>query len=48
LLKTASGDHDLREGTVVYLEPGESHQFVNSGDDVLRLICLVPKTAYCC
>ena len=30
-------------GTCAYVAPNEVHQFVNSGTDVLRFICVIPK-----
>jgi len=30
-------------GSVVYIPPGEGHQFVNKGDETLEFICLIPK-----
>ncbi len=32
----------LRPGHVVYIPPDVEHQFRNTGDDVLRFICVVP------
>ena len=34
----------LREGIVVYVPGDEMHQFVNTGPEVLRFICVVPHT----
>jgi len=33
---------DLHEGVVVFVPGNELHQLVNTGDDVLRFICLIP------
>jgi quercetin dioxygenase-like cupin family protein len=30
-------------GTFALVEPGEEHQFENSGDTVLKFLCLVPR-----
>jgi quercetin dioxygenase-like cupin family protein len=35
-------EHPLETGTYVLVEPGEEHQFINRGDDVLRFICVIP------
>ena len=35
-------EHILEKGTFVLVEPGEEHQFINRGDEVLRFICVVP------
>ncbi|HIQ06739.1 MAG TPA: cupin domain-containing protein [Anaerolineae bacterium] len=32
----------LSPGTVVFVPPGETHQFRNTGSDVLRFICVIP------
>ena len=33
---------DLQPGSVVFLPPGLPHQFRNTGDELLRFICLIP------
>ena len=33
----------LREGACVYVPPDEIHQFINTGNTVLRFICVIPK-----
>ena len=40
------GDADETElgaGSVVYVAPNEKHCFANAGDDILRLVCVIPK-----
>ena len=37
-----NGEVPLGEGDVVYIPPAEHHQFVNRGDDVLRILMVVP------
>jgi len=32
----------LSHGSVAFVPGGEKHQFINTGQDVLRFICLVP------
>jgi quercetin dioxygenase-like cupin family protein len=32
----------LSPGCTVFIPPMEEHQFVNTGDEVLRFICLIP------
>ena len=39
--------HDLRSGDVVYVPPNTIHQFVNTGTDPLKFLCLVPVTFDC-
>jgi len=38
----AAGASPLSAGTVVLVPGGEMHQFRNTGDRVLRFICLIP------
>jgi len=33
---------EIGEGSVVFIAPGEQHCFINTGDQVLRFICLIP------
>lgn len=35
----------IRPGQVLYMPPDEKHQFRNTGDDVLKFLCLVPAHA---
>lgn len=35
-------EHALRPGTVVYVPPGQVHQFRNTGNGPLKFICLIP------
>jgi quercetin dioxygenase-like cupin family protein len=37
--------HALRAGDVVYVAPGEIHQFRNTGDAPLRFLCMVPNAS---
>jgi len=34
-------------GDVIFIPPGERHQFVNDGEEVVRLICCVPNRGPC-
>jgi quercetin dioxygenase-like cupin family protein len=36
------GELPLSEGDVIYVPPGEWHQFINSGSRVLRLLVVLP------
>ena len=38
-------DHPLRAGDVVLVHPDEVHQFRNTGQSVLRFLCLIPNSA---
>jgi len=35
-------EHPLRPGMVVYVRPGEEHQFRNTGSGPLKFLCLIP------
>jgi quercetin dioxygenase-like cupin family protein len=41
-LRGESGETPLEPGTVVFVPGDEVHQFINTGDDVFRFICLIP------
>ncbi len=36
------GETAIGAGSVVFIAPGEQHCFINTGDQVLRFICLIP------
>jgi quercetin dioxygenase-like cupin family protein len=36
-------DIPLKQGTFVFIPPGEEHQFRNTSDSTLALICLIPN-----
>lgn len=38
------GERPIREGSVVFVPGEETHQFLNTGSQVLRFICLIPHT----
>lgn len=38
--------HALRAGDVVFVQPGEVHQFLNTGASPLKFLCLVPNSSY--
>jgi quercetin dioxygenase-like cupin family protein len=40
-----SGRHEFRDGDVIYVRPGESHTFGNSGPEPVKLVCVIPKAA---
>lgn len=37
-----AGRHRVGPGSVVYVAPGEEHNFVNDGDEILRFLCIIP------
>ncbi len=43
VVKTDQGDVPIGHGSTVFVPGGEMHQFQNTGDDVMRFICLVPQ-----
>jgi len=38
-------EHPLRAGDVVFVRPGEVHQFRNTGAAPLKFLCLIPNSA---
>ncbi len=40
---TEDGPEDAPAGTVVFIQPGEQHQFRNETEEILRFICLIPR-----
>jgi quercetin dioxygenase-like cupin family protein len=43
MVHTISGPRPIRAGSVVFVPGDQDHQFLNTGDDVLRFMCLVPQ-----
>jgi quercetin dioxygenase-like cupin family protein len=42
VVKSADGDRELVPGDVIYVAPDEIHQFVNTGSEPFKFICVVP------
>ena len=38
-----SGSVPIAAGNCVFIPPDEEHQFVNTGDETLKFLCLVPR-----
>jgi quercetin dioxygenase-like cupin family protein len=36
-------DEGIVQGDAVFIEPNEMHEFINSSDSLLRVICVIPK-----
>jgi quercetin dioxygenase-like cupin family protein len=41
-IKDKTGERLLKQGDVVFVLPMELHQFVNTGEDILKFLCLIP------
>ncbi len=41
-VRDSGGTAPLEAGTCVYVEPGEEHQFLNTGASLLRFVCVIP------
>jgi len=41
---TPDGERPVAVGECIFVAPGEDHQFRNTGTEVLKFLCLVPKT----
>jgi len=37
-VETEEGNFPIREGSVIYVAPNETHRFINTGADILRFI----------
>jgi len=42
VVRGEGGESPLRAGNAVFVPPDEKHQFVNTGQEVFRFICIVP------
>ena len=42
-VRDADDEAPIGSGYCVYVEPGEVHQFINRGESVLRIICIIPN-----
>jgi quercetin dioxygenase-like cupin family protein len=42
LLKFKDKEEALQPGDVVFVPPMEWHQFINTGEEVLKFICVIP------
>jgi quercetin dioxygenase-like cupin family protein len=43
IVRDHTGDKPIRPGDAVLVSGDENHQFVNTGSDTLRFMCLVPQ-----
>lgn len=43
VVKTDHGEVSIGHGSTVFVPGGDMHQFRNTGDDLLRFICLIPQ-----
>lgn len=46
-LKGEDSEHSFSSGDVIFVQANEPHQFVNSGCEPLRFLCLIPSTQKC-
>jgi len=42
VVRTPEGDIPIRKGSVVYVAPHDEHQFCNTGEAPMRMVCLIP------
>jgi len=47
-IASAAGDRPCKAGDIVWVPPGEKHQFRNTGNQALKFICLIPAPESCC
>ena len=43
VIVTESGEEEIKKGYFALVQPGEKHQFMNTGAEPLKFLCLVPK-----
>jgi quercetin dioxygenase-like cupin family protein len=41
-IRKKQGNESFKQGDVIFVAPEELHQFVNTGEELLQLICLIP------
>lgn len=42
-INTKGKSFELKQGSFVLVEPNEEHQFENTGNGVLKFLCMIPK-----
>ncbi len=42
-LKYRQQEHGFEAGYFILVPPGEKHSFINTGDDTLKFLCLIPN-----
>ncbi len=47
LARSEQGDRPFKPGDVIFVSPGEMHQFVNTGSETAEFICLIPAPQDC-
>jgi quercetin dioxygenase-like cupin family protein len=45
--RSPEGDRPFKAGDVIWVPPNETHQFINSGPETLKFICLIPAPRDC-
>jgi quercetin dioxygenase-like cupin family protein len=45
-LEFEGGRRPFERGWFLFVPPGREHRFVNTGEDALRFLCLVPNDSY--
>jgi len=38
--------HDIKPGDVIFVPPGEQHQYVNAGETIFKFLCGIPVKKY--
>lgn len=41
-LRTPDTTYKFKQGDFLFVEPMKTHQFVNTGDNILQFICVIP------
>ena len=42
VVHSETGETEIQSGSVIFVEPNERHCFSNTGDDLLRFVCVIP------
>jgi quercetin dioxygenase-like cupin family protein len=42
-LKTEDGKSPVKEGDVIYISPNELHCYINTGNEDLEVMCIIPS-----
>ena len=43
VVRSNEGESEIGAGSVVFIAPDEPHCFINTGQSVLRFVCLIPN-----
>ena len=47
-VKTREGPAAIKAGDAVFVPPNEEHQFANTGEQMMKFLCMIPVEQPCC